>query len=79
MPEENDIKKITMAHEAGRGAGINYEEFLTGKKYVNKQYLMSAFEGKKKKKKGGKKGGKKGKTKVNFKVKVIKNILNCNI
>lgn len=30
---------------------ISYQDFIAGKKYVNKQYLMSAFEGKKKKKK----------------------------
>ena len=64
VPEDNDMKKILMSHEASRGGDISYEDFLTGKKYVNKLYLMSAFEGKKKKKKG--KGGKKkkGKTKI---------------
>lgn len=65
LPEESDMKKIIMAHDKGRDSnGLDYNEFLGGKKYINKLYLMSAFEGKKKKKKkgGGKK--KKGKTKI---------------
>lgn len=65
LPEESDLKKILAAHDKGRdSAGIDYNDFLSGKKYINKQYLMSAFEEKKKKKKkgGGKK--KKGKTKI---------------
>lgn len=63
MPDENDMKKIAMAHEVSKGQ-VSYEDFLTGKKYINKQFLMSAYEPKKKKKKG--KGGKKkkGKTKI---------------
>ena len=56
VPDENDIKKLITAHSSSREGDMPYEDFLTGKKYVNKQYLMSAFEGKKKKKKG-KKGG----------------------
>ena len=55
---EDDTKKLLMAHEkAAKDSQIDYNEFLSGKKYVNKLYLMSSFEGKKKKKKGGK-GGK---------------------
>ena len=64
VPEEEDHKKLLQAHEKERDC-VDYNDFLTGKKYINKGYLMSAFEGKKKKKgnKGGKKG-KKGKTKI---------------
>lgn len=55
---EDDTKKLLMAHEkVGRDNLIDFNEFLGGKKYVNKLYLMASFEGKKKKKKGGK-GGK---------------------
>ena len=54
---EDDTKKLLMAHEkAGRDSMIDFMEFLSGKKYVNKLYLMASFEGKKKKKKGGKGG-----------------------
>ena len=54
------------AHDQDRKGKLKIEEFMTGKKYVSKTYLMSAFEGKKKKgKKGKKKGkGKKGKFKI---------------
>ncbi|KAF6028163.1 ANKEF1 [Bugula neritina] len=63
---EDDTKKLLMAHEkVGRDNLIDFNEFLGGKKYVNKLYLMASFEGKKKKKKGGKGGKKKkGKTKI---------------
>ena len=60
---EEEIRKIAAAHD--KGGKIDYNEFIGGKKYVNKNYLMSAFEGKKKKGKKGKKGkGKKGKFKL---------------
>ena len=62
IPEDTDMKKIFQAHDKGGGI-IDYNEFITGKKYINKLYLMSAFEGKKKKK-GGKGKKKKGKTKI---------------
>jgi len=64
MPEEAEMKTLLIAHDNKTKDGvIDYNEFLLGKKYVNKQYLRSAFEPKsKKKKKGGK--GKKGKTKI---------------
>jgi hypothetical protein len=65
MPQESDMKKVVQAHEKGKDTGVDYMDFLGGKKYINKAYLMSAFEEKKKKKKkkgGGKK--KKGKTKI---------------
>ncbi|CAD5116189.1 DgyrCDS5105 [Dimorphilus gyrociliatus] len=61
MPLEADMKKILQSHD--KEGRVDFNLFLTGKKYVNKQYLMSAFEPKKKKKKGKGKG-KKGKTKI---------------
>lgn len=66
MSEELE-KQITEAHHDPEVRGtINVDEFLSGKKYVSKAYLMSAFEKKKKKGKKGKKGGKgkKGKFKI---------------
>lgn len=57
----NQVENILQAHEKEGKKIVNIEEFLSGKKYVSKTYLMSAFEGKKKKGKKGKKGGKKGK------------------
>lgn len=64
MPGEAEMKTLFIAHDNKNKDGvIDYNEFLVGKKYVNKQYLRAAFEPKsKKKKKGGK--GKKGKTKI---------------
>lgn len=59
--EEDELKKIVIAHDKAKNGSVDYNDFMTGKKYVNKNYLMSAFEGKKKKK--GKKGGKGGKKK----------------
>jgi len=53
---EDDVKKLIMAHEKSKDSGIDFAEFMAGKKYVNKLYLMSSFDGKKKKKKGGKGG-----------------------
>ena len=63
LPDDADLKKILQAHDKNKDGSVDYGDFMTGKKYINKQYLMSAFEGKKKKKKGGK-GGKKGKGKT---------------
>ncbi len=57
-----EIKKLTMAHEKVKDE-IDYELFLTGKKYINKLFLISSFEKKKKKKKKPK-AKKKGKTKI---------------
>jgi ankyrin repeat protein len=63
VPSESEYQYIVSAHVKDRR--VDYREFLTGRKYVNKQYLRSAYEGKKKKKKGGKGGrGGRGKTKV---------------
>lgn len=67
MPEEEDMHRLMESYSQARDGPVAYEEFLAAKKHVNKQYLMSAFEGKKKKKKGGK-GGKKGKGKIPFEI-----------
>ncbi len=63
LPNDVDLKKVLVAHDRNKDGTVDFIDFMGGKKYINKQYLMSAFEGKKKKKKGGKKG-KKGKTKI---------------
>ncbi len=64
LVETEEMKKVIMAHEKAKDQ-IDYELFLSGKKYINKQFLISSFEGKKKKKKKGGKGGKRGgKTKI---------------
>lgn len=66
LPDETDLKKVIGAHDTD--GNIDFKEFLTGKKFINKQYLMAAYEPKKKKGKGKGGGGrgKKGKTKVPF-------------
>jgi ankyrin repeat protein len=62
LVETEEMNKLIMSHEKVKDQ-IDYELFLLGKKYINKQFLINSFEGKKKKKK--KKGkGKRGKTKV---------------
>ncbi len=61
LVETEEMKKLIMAHEKTKDQ-IDFELFLTGKKYINKQFLITSFEGKKKKKKKSK--GKKGKTKI---------------
>ncbi|CAH8524129.1 Ankyrin repeat and EF-hand domain-containing protein 1 [Schistosoma haematobium] len=61
-------KKLLTLHEKNADGCIDWEEFLTGKKYLNKNYLVSAFEkkkGKKKKRKGGK-GSKRRKIPMNI-------------
>ena len=65
MPSEDDMHRLMELYSQARDGPVAYEDFLAAKKHVNKQYLMTAFEGKKKKKKGGK-GGKKGKLKIPF-------------
>jgi Ca2+-binding EF-hand superfamily protein len=57
LPEDPaDLTRLAAVHEAReKGSGINYAEFVKGKKYVGKKYLMSTFESKKKKKKKKKK------------------------
>nr|XP_009858292.1 ankyrin repeat and EF-hand domain-containing protein 1 [Ciona intestinalis] len=68
-PIPDDIRKrLHDVHDKDRKGLIEVEEFLSGKKYISKTYLMSAFEGKKKKGKKGKKGGKKGKKGRKFKM-----------
>ena len=62
--EERDVKTLVSDHDKNRDGCIDYNDFLGGKKYVNKQYLMSAFDGKKKKKKKGGKGKKGKKCKI---------------
>ncbi|KAF6772062.1 hypothetical protein AHF37_09341 [Paragonimus kellicotti] len=53
--DEENLNRLIKLHEKNGDGCIEWEEFLTGKKYINKAYLMSAFAGKKeKKKKGGK-------------------------
>ncbi len=62
VESSDEMEKLIKSHEKAKDQ-IDYELFLTGKKYINKQFLISSFEKKKKKKK--KKGkGKKGKTKI---------------
>lgn len=64
LPEE-EVKGLVQAHDKRKDGSIDYGEFLSGKRYLNKAYVMSAFEKKKKKgKKGRKKGKKKGKGKI---------------
>lgn len=63
LPDEGSWKTVLASHDRDRGSVVDYNDFMGAKKWVNKNFLMSAFEGKKKKKKGGK-GKKKGKTKV---------------
>ncbi|CAL8098969.1 unnamed protein product [Calicophoron daubneyi] len=59
------LKELIKFHEKNSDGCIGWQEFLTGKKYVNKNYLMSAFAGKKGKKRRGRKGGRgKRKTKI---------------
>uniref|UniRef100_H2YH15 Uncharacterized protein n=1 Tax=Ciona savignyi TaxID=51511 RepID=H2YH15_CIOSA len=56
-PIPDDIRKrLHDVHDKDRRGLIEVDEFLSGKKYISKTYLMSAFEGKKKKGKKGKKG-----------------------
>ena len=59
--ESEEMKKLILSHEKIKDE-IDYDLFLLGKKYINKQFLISSFEVKKKKKKKGK--AKKGKTKI---------------
>jgi ankyrin repeat protein len=62
LVETEEMKKLILSHEKTKDQ-IDYELFLQGKKYINKQFLIASFEGKKKKKKKGK-GKKAGKTKI---------------
>ncbi|KAK3748047.1 hypothetical protein RRG08_029899 [Elysia crispata] len=63
--EEDELKKVVSLCDKNREGKIDYNDFFTAKKWVNKNFVAAAFEGKKKKKKKkGKKGGKKGKFKL---------------
>ena len=63
--EDDNLKILQAAHDKAKDGSVDYNDFLGAKKWVNKNYLMSAFEGKKKKKgKKGKGGKKKGKFKL---------------
>lgn len=65
LPDKDDvINKLIAVHE--KEQEVDYRLFLSGKKYITKQYRMSSFDKKKKKKKkkSRKKRGKKGKTKI---------------
>lgn len=62
--EEEDVKKVITLQDKNREGRIDYNDWFLAKKWVNKNFLASAFDGKKKKKKKGKKGGKKGKFKL---------------
>jgi hypothetical protein len=57
LPEDpSDLSRLAAVHEVReKGPGISFAEFISGKKYVGKKYLMSNFEKKKKKKKKKKK------------------------
>ncbi|KAM8939262.1 ankyrin repeat and EF-hand domain-containing protein 1-like [Pelodytes ibericus] len=53
-PEQ--LETIIHLHEKSRAGTINTEEFLKGSKYLEKKFLMSAYEPKKKEAKQNKKG-----------------------
>lgn len=61
--EEECEKKVLVTFDKNKDGRVDYKGFLDGKKYINKNFLMAAFEGKKKKKKKGGRGGKKKKGK----------------
>ncbi|XP_048456853.1 ankyrin repeat and EF-hand domain-containing protein 1a [Rhincodon typus] len=58
--KEEEIAALMSAHDKSRTGVIDINEFFTGTKYLEKVYLMSSYEPKKKKGKKGKRG-KKGK------------------
>ncbi len=60
--ETEEMKKLILSHEKAKDQ-IDYDLFLSGKKYINKQFQISSFEGKKKKKKKSK-AKRAGKTKI---------------
>uniref|UniRef100_A0ABM5GNX7 Ankyrin repeat and EF-hand domain-containing protein 1 n=1 Tax=Pogona vitticeps TaxID=103695 RepID=A0ABM5GNX7_9SAUR len=67
--EAEQIQTIAQAHEKTRAGGVNPEEFLTGKRYLQKPFLLSSYGPKKKKGKKGK--GKKGKFAIPMPICVI--------
>ncbi|VDP85141.1 unnamed protein product [Echinostoma caproni] len=60
--------ELVKLHEKNGDATIDWAEFLTGKKYINKMYLSAAFEAKKGRKKKGRKGGKARKGRIPFEI-----------
>lgn len=62
--EDEQLKTILTLQDKNKEGRIDYNDFFLAKKWVNKNFVYEAFEGKKKKKKGKKKGGKKGKFKL---------------
>jgi len=63
LPDEDNMRHVVRMHETD--GTIDYQEFLSGKKYINKQYSISGYEKKgKKEKKGGGSGGKNKKKSV---------------
>ena len=59
LPDGADLKRTLAPHV--REGTVNYREFLSGGKFINKKYLVAAYEdGKKKKKTTKKNGGKAG-------------------
>ncbi|THD20279.1 Ankyrin repeat and EF-hand domain-containing protein 1 [Fasciola hepatica] len=63
--------ELMKLHEKNGDASVDWAEFMTGKKYVNKAYMVSAFEGKKGGKKKSKKGGKARKSKIPFEISTL--------
>ena len=62
--ETDEMKSLIVSHEKAKDE-IDYELFLSGKKYITKLYLVASFEPKKKKSKKKKgKGGKGKKTRI---------------
>ena len=55
------LLQLAAMHSKTRDSAVEIKEFISAKKWINKNFLVSAFEGKKKKKKKGRKGSKKGK------------------
>ncbi|CAG5126592.1 unnamed protein product, partial [Candidula unifasciata] len=63
--EESELRSVLLLQDKNKEGVIDYADFMLAKKWVNKNFIAAAFEGKKKKgKKRGKKGGKKGKFKL---------------
>ncbi|XP_043552800.1 ankyrin repeat and EF-hand domain-containing protein 1a [Chiloscyllium plagiosum] len=60
---EEEIAALISAHDKGRTGVIDINEFFKGTKYLEKVFLMSSYEPKKKKGKKGKRG-KKGKVAI---------------
>ena len=64
LPDNANLSRIVVVHF--RDGNVDYREFLSGGKFIDKQYLMAAYESKMKKKKDEGKGGghQRDKTKV---------------